>query len=195
MPAAGHITRESHHTLVAIVQSGGMAADAAAADLINAYSPLIWRHCGYVPRGLQDDAYSVGVIALLTAIRRYDPSRGASLGTYATPYVRGAIQRFNRQELTRLQMESLDFKEGSISDIDSRSRLGDTSVNGADLDSVLTVRTWWERQPKKCQDLLHLHYHEGFSLAEIARAEGVTRAATSQRLSRILRRARSDLSD
>ncbi|MGQ0623777.1 MAG: sigma-70 family RNA polymerase sigma factor [Sporichthyaceae bacterium] len=43
-----------------------------------------------------DELRQVGLLALIMAIRSFDPGRGPSLSSYATPIVRGEIQRHLR---------------------------------------------------------------------------------------------------
>ena len=193
MPTVGLALQSSHNALVAIVQSGGEGADAAATALIDAYSPLIWSHCAKVPKTLRKDAYSVGVEALLTAIGRFDPSKGTSLGTYALHYVRGATIKFMKHELKWLGMDSFGGLEELREDCITWSQTSAESSTVPDMDTLIAVRHWVEQQTETCQRLLYLHFYKGMPLAAVARSEGVSRAATSQRLSRALKRARVDL--
>ena len=183
----------SHRSLVATVQSRGGGADDAAAALVNAYLPLIKRHCRPVPQSLREDAMSVGTEGFLRAVNRYDPAGGASLGTYATYHVRGAVSEFLRRETAWRNLESIDrLEELGKGDVDW-TQARSVGVQGPDLDMMITVRDWVRLEPEGCRRLLHMHFYEGVPQAEIARYLGVSRAAVSQRLKRILRRARVEL--
>jgi RNA polymerase primary sigma factor len=45
-----------------------------------------------------DDLFSMGVVGLLTACRKFDPERGASFATYATFWIRQSIIRHLKTE-------------------------------------------------------------------------------------------------
>lgn len=53
------------------------------------------RALGFGPAEV-DDAFQVGAMALLSAVARYDPDRGARLATYAWPWITGALQEHRR---------------------------------------------------------------------------------------------------
>ena len=64
--------------------------------LVVQYSPLVKYVAGRMRSRLphsvdQDDLVSDGVIGLMDAIERFDPSRGLSFQTFAVPRIRGAI--------------------------------------------------------------------------------------------------------
>lgn len=65
-------------------------------QLIKQYAPLVHRiasqiHSRLPDHVLFDDIVQAGMIGLLSAIRKHDPSQGASLETYASIRIRGAI--------------------------------------------------------------------------------------------------------
>ncbi|WEG12521.1 RNA polymerase sigma factor SigB [Pullulanibacillus sp. KACC 23026] len=49
-------------------------------------------------RMMQEDLYQVGMIGLLSAIRRFDPSFGKSFEAFAVPTIAGEIKRFIRDK-------------------------------------------------------------------------------------------------
>lgn len=53
------------------------------------------RALGFGP-GEIDDAFQVGAMALLAAVARFDPDRGARLATYAWPWITRALQEHRR---------------------------------------------------------------------------------------------------
>lgn len=48
------------------------------------------RALGFAPRDV-DDAFQVGALALMTAVARFDPDRGARLATFAWPWITHAL--------------------------------------------------------------------------------------------------------
>ena len=93
MPAVGRFSaRESEVVLVRRAQAGDARA---AEELIRGHIRLIYRVARrYRCRSLSvDDLAQEGVIGLILAIHRFDPSRGCRLCTYALHWVRQAIAR------------------------------------------------------------------------------------------------------
>jgi RNA polymerase sigma-B factor len=70
----------------------------AREELIVQWIPLVrslaGRYAG--PRERFDDLFQVGMIGLIKAVDRFDPSRGFEFSTYATPTVLGEIKRHFR---------------------------------------------------------------------------------------------------
>ena len=69
--------------------------------VVEAHLPLVrylaarYRHLGEP----LDDLVQVGTIGLINAVDRYDPSRGATLATYAAPTIVGEIKRYFRDRV------------------------------------------------------------------------------------------------
>ena len=55
------------------------------------------RALGFTPAET-DDALQEGVVALMAAVRRFDPDRGARLATFAWPRIGGALLRWRERE-------------------------------------------------------------------------------------------------
>ncbi len=65
-------------------------------ELVTAYLPLVKTTVGRMALGIpgfvsREDLYSAGCVGLLSAVKRYDPSRAAKFTTYAITRIRGAI--------------------------------------------------------------------------------------------------------
>lgn len=86
---------------------------------------IVQRIYAQLPSGVEeDDLTNVGVIGLIDAIDRYDPTRGTKFTTYAAFRIRGAVMgelrsrdvvsRTNRSKIRRLQntYADLEFKKG-----------------------------------------------------------------------------------
>ncbi|GEA16669.1 sigma 28 [Moorella sp. E308F] len=76
--------------------------DAGRRELVLKYLPLVKYHVGRLavkpPRHLdQEDLVGYGIIGLLEAIDRYDPSRGVNFESFASQRIRGAILDALRQ--------------------------------------------------------------------------------------------------
>jgi RNA polymerase sigma-B factor len=59
----------------------------------------------YIGRGVDyDDLYQVAAYALILAIVRYDPDKGAKFATYATPTIIGEIKKYFRDSMWSLKV-------------------------------------------------------------------------------------------
>ena len=68
-------------------------------EVLKEHRPLIFKLAKpYFDRASKDDLMQEGNIALLEALETWDPARGASLWTYARPYVLGAIFKAANKE-------------------------------------------------------------------------------------------------
>lgn len=64
-------------------------------EIVLANADLVW----YIVKGYssgiatREDMFQAGVVGLITAIDRFQPSKGVRLSTYAVPYIRNEIRR------------------------------------------------------------------------------------------------------
>lgn len=110
-------------------------------EIVRIHLPLVRyvasRMSVVIPTGLsQDDLLSFGVMGLLDAIDRFDPSRGVSFNTFAFPRIRGAIldelrrydwfSRSARDKIQRLEkaIELLAEQGNKIDDEELMKKLG-----------------------------------------------------------------------
>jgi DNA-directed RNA polymerase sigma subunit (sigma70/sigma32) len=87
------MSAEEELRLVALARAGGREAEARllASQLPPAYAVVNrYRLCSPVPK---EDLEQEAALALLTAIRRFDPTRGVRLVSYAMWWVRVRVQR------------------------------------------------------------------------------------------------------
>lgn len=74
--------------------------------LVSRHSGLVgWLAASYAGRGVElDELRQVAYVGLMLAIRRFDPTRGIDFGVFATPTVRGEIQRHFRDRRRFIQL-------------------------------------------------------------------------------------------
>lgn len=148
-----------------------------------------------------DEVVSAANNALMSAIDRFDPSRGNRFTRYLEPFLRGALASLWKEKNTvGGGSKSEDFpsftpysEESAVDDNDTRrprkqhkqitelvpatdeivADAEDLSVNLAMLAKCKTKLT------AKEAELLRLIYEEGKSMADIARDRGISRAAIS----------------
>jgi RNA polymerase sigma-B factor len=95
---------------------GGLFRALAAASPVEReriYALLVTRHSGlvgwiaacYAGRGVEiDELRQVGYVGLMLSIRRFDPDRGIDFALFATPTVRGELQRHFRDRRRFIQL-------------------------------------------------------------------------------------------
>ena len=69
-------------------------------EAVRMNSGLVWSVVRRIPQGRceAEDLYQIGVIGLIKAIRRFDPSYDVKFSTYAVPLIAGEIKRFLRDD-------------------------------------------------------------------------------------------------
>ena len=153
----------------------------------------------------REDALQGGRIGFLAAIRRYDSSRGTSLTTFARMHIRGGALRElyaakgRRQDgSVGLETVPLEFFEGVIEAeaIDGSVR---SIIHTPSAFDDLEARSPWglgglaprvlALSPDQ-QELLTLLHSRDMPMAQVARSEGTSRAAVSQRHATVIRRLR-----
>ncbi len=111
-----------------------LAGDRTARDaLLRASLRLVAmrvRAMGFAPGDL-DDAFQVGVVALMAAVARFDPDRGARLATYAWPWLTRALEEHRRP---RREVPHAEVREAV------RNRAAPASPAAVDDLAVLSAR-------------------------------------------------------
>jgi len=89
-----------------------------------------------------DDLTQVGSLGLLKAIDAFDPSRAASLSSFAVPYVKGAIQHEirDREPLVRVPRRLWELRQRALALQEQRRQQGKTPLLAASLCQALDCR-------------------------------------------------------
>jgi RNA polymerase sigma factor FliA len=95
-PAPAVIAEEASHIAAWRAYQGVSNQPANERDLIERYLPLVRDVVDRIKLNLPnhvdvDDLYSVGIIGLIAAVRKYDPTHDRTFVAYATMRVRGAV--------------------------------------------------------------------------------------------------------
>lgn len=85
------LDQQEERRLAVLARSGDVDARDALLRASLRLVALRVRALGFGPRDV-DDAFQVGVVALMAAVARYDPARGIRLATYAWPWITRALQ-------------------------------------------------------------------------------------------------------
>jgi len=115
-----------------------------------------------------DDLTQVGSLGLLKAIDAFDPSRAASLSSFAIPYVKGAIQHEirDREPLVRVPRRLWELRQRALALQEQRRQQGKTPLLAAGLCQALDCRL----------DVLD----EALALGPLGRARSLDEPLTSQ---------------
>jgi RNA polymerase sigma factor (sigma-70 family) len=168
----------SHDTLIRLAKSGNAPAVIA---LLKSNLRLVQFYVNHCPSECREDAFSAGIVAFLEAIPRFDENRTASIGTYASKFVKGAVYKSAASDRVRgIETAPIEVAYKIESSVAS------------DIDLRLTIEAWLRRQPAETRALMRLRFYEGLTQAEISRHLGISRAAVSQRFKRIFEKARHD---
>ena len=109
---------------------------------------IVQRIYAQLPSGVEeDDLTNVGVIGLIDAIDRYDPTRGTKFTTYAAFRIRGAVMgelrsrdvvsRTNRSKIRQLQNTYADLERKMGRDVQDSEV---AEVMGVELDEFYEIR-------------------------------------------------------
>jgi RNA polymerase sigma factor for flagellar operon FliA len=149
------------------------------------------------------DLMHAGVLGLLDAIKKYDPSKGTHLKTYAEFRIRGAIldelrvmdwaSRSTREKMKRLE-EAYDHLERELHRPPSEEEVAQSldlemeafhnlvlETRGVGLISIEDLISFEVKDlSERDQLVLTLYYHEELTMKEIGLALGVTESRVSQ---------------
>jgi RNA polymerase sigma factor (sigma-70 family) len=188
--------------------------------LLTKHSPVL-RLIGSLRRSIDPfelapaDLESAGRLAVLEALQRFDPQRGAKFTTYAYHFIRGAmlaelyphVERRREREggSERVRLVSLngdDDEGGGDSDGYERELLARDSNYGIDsafstLEDGRTaaVRAFVARLPLSQRGIVEAVFWGEQTHDEIAAARGVSRPAISRALARVYARGAKELAD
>ncbi|MCH1627250.1 RNA polymerase sigma factor SigB [Fredinandcohnia quinoae] len=94
-------TLENEKLVVKLIQdfqsTGSKAAERKIVELYQHLVGTIARKYSY-RRGYDEDLVQVGLVGLLSAIRRYDPTVGKNFASYAIPTIKGEIKHYLRDK-------------------------------------------------------------------------------------------------
>ena len=130
----------------------------------------------------KEDILSAGMIGLLDALDRYDPSKGFKFSTFAFPRIRGAVLDFARKEV-------------SCSYVSNEPDVGGPELDEQMIDDELRKELCNEFQylPSKEWAILWHHYVENVEFKDVAIRMGVTQSRVSQIHKRAVKRLQSAL--
>lgn len=142
----------------ALERAGRKARDRFVAANIRLVYHVLQRYTTMV-RGCEDDVVQAGMLGLLRAVERFDPTKGYRFSTYAYWWIRQGIQRFINTEMHLLRLPSGFYeRQQKLLPIERalRQRLGRVPS-----DAELARETRWEesaiaalRRPPTCNQSL-----------------------------------------
>lgn len=156
----------------------------------------------------EDDLRQEAVIGLVKAVRKYDPERGTTFGTYATHVVRGHLRDHLRDvdHLTRAHRDAIRRGDSDLPRIPwsieaTHDALGDTAPLPRHYDDhtlfeerdardafirYAATQPWWRGHTPA---VTILYACQGLTMAETARRIGITEGRVSQIFKTVLAHA------
>ena len=202
---ASHFDSVDQPRLIAIARGNAPDADAAKVALLKAHQPLLSRYVKVAPPNLREDAESAGTVGFLEALSRFDNTLGVTLGAFASMYVKGAVFRLIKAEIdyrTRL----MPLPEDTANDVSAEAprpvpralvseEPGFEEVHRENdlIPLKIILCEWVVGLSPDHQSLLKMHFIQGLSQSDIARATGVTRASISKKRAAILAQGKKEV--
>lgn len=130
-----------------------------------------------------DDLVQEGMIGLLEANQRFDPSRGTQFGTYAHYWISKRI------------LYVLERETDVPADPNTMAEIADPAGAGAQLISSNLLSKLPREMPLPERQVILFSYEKGYTIARIAEELGVSRERVKQLRAKALRRLRVGLKD
>jgi RNA polymerase sigma factor for flagellar operon FliA len=161
----------------------------AMAENLPIVRKMAGRYARSFPMVSEDDLVQEGMIALMTAARRYDPAHGATLLSYAWRLIQQQMRRHigvNRKTFKiqpKEDHESLDVElsgetSWTLHDVVGVDAEQETAC--ADAEAAAIVSDVVARLPSVQQDVLRMRFGEDMTLAEVGATMGRTRERARQ---------------
>jgi RNA polymerase sigma factor (sigma-70 family) len=169
-------------------------ADQPLLTALTAYKPLLARNVRWAREaGLlryhhqHKDAWQAARLGFIQAYRRYDPSRGASIGGFARPHVTGAV----REALAAYAVEGTAVSIEDVAEAgDDALQVEDAASRTEALETTAMVRAFVAGLTPRQQYVVDQVFWHDRSQADIARELGITRQAVAMTLESVYARGR-----
>ncbi len=156
--AAGLLDAQSERDLARLVQKGDAAARARMIECNLRLVVMLARR--YLNRGLPlADLIEEGNLGLIRAVEKFDPERGFRFSTYATWWIRQAIERglMNQSRMIRLPVHVAKAVHGCLRAArDAEQHDADSVASGSPSPEAIAERM--DRDAGEVRDLLALHH-------------------------------------
>jgi RNA polymerase sigma factor (sigma-70 family) len=153
-----------------------------------------------------EDLYQEGMIGLLLSIRKFDPTRGLKLSTYAVPSIYFAIRKYLRDKSRLIRTPRSKVSKAYIVDSLERTAyngdsepvtLGDMIGVDDDMNSFYSAdlcNRIMERLPTLHREVLNLSI-QGYNQPEISKKVGISQPHVSRIIRSSKETARQELSE
>jgi RNA polymerase sigma factor (sigma-70 family) len=137
---------------------------------------------------LRADVVQAGLVGLLEALARFDPSRSFRFSTFAAWHIRGEIARLKIRRITTV---SIDDEDNDLPELET-ARPSPDGCAGV-RETRVAVRTFVDGLSPQLRQAVRRIYWDGASQADAARELGLSRTAVSKMMVRLRRRGRRRL--
>jgi len=153
----------------------------------------------------QDEYYDAGVIGLIRAAKKYDPSTGYKFSSLAAKYIKHQILREIQERKTsnrRINYEtvSLDYVVSTYKGVDTT--LGDFAADPFDIEEFMMHKEKIESVVKaiytlkeKDRRIIKYHICDHMNYKEIAEKLNCSRSAISMRMKKIIEKLKKELNE
>jgi len=160
----------------------------ALLEAIAAHKPLLARWARAVGFGRaryqRDDAWQAAELGFIDAYRRYDPSRGVSIGAFASQHVIGAVREALAPYMVRGNAVSI---EDVPEDSEDALQVSDPASR---IEIAIMVREFVKGLTRRQQYVVEQVFWHDRSQAEVARELGISRQAVAMTLDSVYARGR-----
>lgn len=161
---------------------------------INLVRKVIWKYCPYAK--WNEDAFQVGCIALMKAVKRFDKSLGFTLSTYATKFIVLEVRRYYRN--INLQCQQVLNQAKSLSTLvngfreDKPLELADliidekVDVSSEVINKILYAQVfeYVEYLPPQQRLIFLMYYKDELTQVQIAKKLRINQVTVSRELKR-----------
>jgi RNA polymerase sigma factor (sigma-70 family) len=181
--------------LASLANGNGPEAQAATERLVELFQPLIrdtvrkyTAPYPWLSPEQRADVWQAAQLGFIEALKRFDPSRGSSLGGYARKFILGEVRKIVADEDEHRQCAEPLANYVCAEDIVFEVTIEDEGLGRIEESEIVeAVRMFVFLLPDSHRYLVESLYWEGCSQAEVARRLGVSRAAVNKTLGKILR--------
>jgi RNA polymerase sigma factor (sigma-70 family) len=178
---------------VSCITPGSPDDDRLLLRALTAHKPLLARNVQWVKQvGLlqhhhqHEDAWQAARLGFILAYRRYDASRGVSIGAFAGPHVTGSV----REALAAYVVEGTAVPIEEVSEAAEDALLEDAAHRAEAIEFALMMRAFVAGLTRRQQYVVEQVFWHDRSQADIARELGITRQAVAMTLDSVYARGR-----
>jgi RNA polymerase sigma factor (sigma-70 family) len=143
-----------------------------------------------------EDAWQAARLGFTEAYRRYDASRGTSIGVFAQQYVKGAVRKAleGGAEAEDVSIPIFTVMDETVAEVEDMLRVEtDTATRVEAIETGAAIRKFMAGLPRRQRYIVNQVFWEDRSQADVARDMGVSRKTITKTLQNLYARGRAAL--